>query len=323
MSSPAARKMGRRPPHPPTTHPRLKFREFLRTPHPSSVAVPAAVDYISAVTSWPMFLNDSLSDCTVAQAGHSTEGFTEYGSGTAIKVTDQDVLTMYEAVSGYVPGQPSTDNGAVIQDVLTYWRKTGLGAHKILAFFEIDPTSAIEVKTALYLLGAVTVGVNLPQSALDQADAGQPWTVSPAANNQIVGGHAIHLGGIDADGTLWFVTWGKPQAATPAWFAKYAEETWGVASAEWISNFTSPEGLNVAPLNAAFEALTGEAGPFAAPPPPVTPPVPTPVAPSAADIALAAAIPAAWLTEFHIGGNDRVRDALKAWLATTGLKPGK
>lgn len=313
-------KLGRLAPHPETTHPRLHLDQFVTTAYPPA---PATVDYLSQVESWPMYGNDQIGDCTCAAAGHMVEAWSRYGQGTTATVTDQDVLTAYEAVSGYVPGDPSTDNGAVMQDVLDYWRRTGIGGHKVLAFAQVDHTNLPEVYAALNLFGAIYVGVNFPQSAMDQFNAGQPWSVEPS-DGGIIGGHAVNLGWRDHAG-LEVVTWGKVQGLDEAWWARYVEEAWVVADPEWVKANQSPPGLDVAALNAAFTAMTGDPGPFPAAPSPTPTPTPVPPAPptpvvDSADEALAP-VAHRWVAEHHtsLGGNHHMAVALQAWLAAKGL----
>ena len=119
------------------------------------------------------------------------------------------------------------------------------------------------MKTALAELGAVSLGVNLPQSAMDQFDAVQPWTVSGDAT--ILGGHCITAFGYDAQ-YVYIVSWGKVVPATWGWLAAYCDEAWAVVSAMWAGQAgKDPEGVDLNGLGAEFAALTGESNPFPAP----------------------------------------------------------
>ena len=243
--------------------------------------MPATVDYISKVTDGPVYLNDQLGCCTISAAGHMEEAWSRYGQGATVEIADADVLKAYEAVAGYVPGRPDTDQGAVMQDVLDYWRRQGIGGHKILAFAEVDIRNPQELAAALYLFGHVYLGITVPASAEQQFDEDKPWDVVRNDGGPL-GGHAIDVG--YRDGTRWdVVTWGKRQQMTPAFLARYAEEAWVVVSQEWIDGHgDNPAGLDTAQLNADYQALTGKPGPFPvqptppAPPTPPDPPTPTP-----------------------------------------------
>src|SRR5262249_5961900 len=170
------------------------------------------------------------------------------------------------------------------------------------------------------------VGVNVSRSALDQFNTGQPWRwVSD--DGGIAGRHAVNLGWRDG-ATLEVVTWGRVQGLDEAWWRHYAEEAWIVIDAEWV-NATggSPEGLDVAALNAAFTELTGQPGPLPVPAPvPPSPPGPTPVPPGPtpppdpdpADAQLVHGL-RHWLSEHHVGDNRRAQHAVQAWMAAKGL----
>jgi hypothetical protein len=254
---------GRKAPHSESARPRLKLSQFLTGSYPPA---PATVDYLSKVDDWPMYGNDQYGDCVWAMIGHTIEAATTYGQGKTVKVTDADVLKGYSDVTGFNPNDPSTDQGTVIQDALDYWRKTGVGGHRILAFAQVDHTNPDEVDAALYLFGHVQVGINFPASAMTQFDNGQPWDV--VKRTSIEGGHAIDMGSKNE-----VVTWGRRQGFTQAFWKKYVEEAWVAITPEWVSAAgVAPEGLDVAALNKAFQGLTGKPGPF----PTVQPPGPTP-----------------------------------------------
>jgi hypothetical protein len=309
---------GRRPPHPDDgAHRRLRLGDFLRTG--ALPAIPASIDWVSKVPSWPMLRNDELGCCTVSAAGHMVAAWSTYGQGTTVEVTDQDVLDAYQAVSGYVPGDPSTDQGAVMQDVLGYWRKTGVGGHKILAFAQVDVANLAEVYAALYLFGHVYVGVNLPNAAVTQFDKGQPWTVATDDGGE-AGGHCINLGWRNGT-TMKAITWGRVQGLDEAWWQRYAEEAWVVADQDWITKTGgSPEGLDVQALGAAFTDLTHQPSPFVVPVPGPSPaPIPTPV-PVVDDVdrTLAAAVKT-WAGARHRGTTRQVAKAIETWLAAKHL----
>src|SRR6478735_8563226 len=140
--------------------PRLRLGRFLT----SLLPFPENEDWISEIPTWPMYLNDEIGDCTFATAGHTIQVFNWYGLGKVVKVTDADVLKGYSAVSGYDPQTGANDDGCVVQDVLNYWRKTGVGGHKIAAFAEVDLSNEDELRAAMNLFGTVYLGINFPNT---------------------------------------------------------------------------------------------------------------------------------------------------------------
>jgi hypothetical protein len=230
----------------------------------------ASVDMYSGVTGWPMYLNDRYGICVWAGFGHHIEQITRYGQGRTVEVADSDVETGYES-TGFNPDDPNSDQGTNVEDGLSYWRKTGLAGHKIVAYAAVDVSNATEVKQAVEYFGAVGVGFNFPAYAMDQFDAGKPWDVQKA-NAGIEGGHYVIVVGYD--GTYFYVvTWGKIQKMTPAFFRKYVDEAYVVADDEMVSKASQyVSGTDLHAFGEQFADLTGEANPFPADAPPVTPP---------------------------------------------------
>lgn len=259
---------GRKAPHPDTPEfPRLRLGRLLK---PAELpAVPPIVDWVSLIEDWPMFANDAWGDCVFAMIGHSIQAATRYGQGATVTLTDDDILAAYSAVTGFdinagPPGSNPTDNGTVIQDALNYWRKEGIGGHKILAFGQLDHENPTEIMAALHLFGHVQLGINFPASAMDQFNAGQPWDV--VKGSPIEGGHAINLGYSKNDrGRIEWepISWARLLKMSPEFLASYVEEAWAVITPEWLDAVgNSPEGIDMASLGGAFVELTDEPNPF-------------------------------------------------------------
>jgi hypothetical protein len=198
------------------------------------------IDRCSQVTDWQMALNDQVGDCTIAGACHMFAAMAVYGGHPEPLFSDQEITTAYSAVSGYVPGDPSTDNGADMQTVLAYLQATGMTdeaghVHKVAGYAAFgDPADEVLLAQVLDVFGSVYVGVNLPSSAETEFGQGQPWDWQPSS--QIAGGHCIVLqkrsvGGI---GVLDYVTWGAVTKATRGFQRHYAEEAWAVVGADWL-----------------------------------------------------------------------------------------
>ena len=99
-------------------------RDLMSTTYMAAVAEPPAiVDYGKAVESWPMYDNNSIGDCTIAAVGHQIEVWTANAQGKTSRVATRSVVKRYSEVSGYVPGDPSTDVGATERAVLKNWLK--------------------------------------------------------------------------------------------------------------------------------------------------------------------------------------------------------
>lgn len=253
--------------------PRLELDTYLNA---GELATPSVVDFASEVVTWPMYGNDTIGDCTAACVGHQVQAWTCY-TGAEVDIPEPDIIQLYSAVSGYDPQTGANDNGATVQDTLTYMRKSGVpvAGHKILAFAQLKDLSKIH--DALWMFGSVYLGFACPESALEQFDADQPWDV--VAHSPIAGGHAVPVQYAGTGNVPYqVVTWGRLQGMTQAFMSKYVEEAWVIITVDWLDkNGHTPEGLDLQALGADLAALTGDPNPFPAPVPPAPPEPPQPV----------------------------------------------
>jgi hypothetical protein len=266
-------KLGRLPAQP--ARPKLRFSAIAA----QLEAPPASADWLTGVSDWPMYDNDRYGCCVEAEMGHHVEQITHFGQGATTEVTPDKVLDAYSAITGFDPEKPNTDQGTVVEDALSWWRKgDGLAGHAIVAYAAVDVSSATEVKQALNLFGGISIGFNFPASAMDQFDAGKPWDV--VKHSPLQGGHCALVGGYDAT-YFTCVTWGAVQKMTPAFWRQYVDEAWVVIDDEMAGNL-SRYGVSLHALGEEFASLTGQANPFPADPPA---PVPGPADHSAEDVA--------------------------------------
>lgn len=226
----------------------LRFSKYLA----ASLTPPHSLNWGGKISNWGMMLNDQLGDCTCAAAGHCIMDWTS-NAGVLVTPPDSAILTAYEAVGGYVPGDPSTDNGAVELDVLKYWQTTGVSGHKIGAFVSIDPHNIQHMKIAMWLFGAVYTGVTLSQADMDAAQGGETvWNYNKGAS---IGGHAIPGIGYNATG-IQFVTWGAVQTATYEWAYNRVDEAYAIVSQDWLENTgNAPSGFNIAQLTSDLSSV--------------------------------------------------------------------
>jgi hypothetical protein len=184
------------------------------------------------------------------------------------------VLRFYSESSGYDPADPATDQGATMQEVNDYFRAYGIAGRKIEAFFRVNSDDFDELRSALYLFGAVSIGMAFPSFAMDQFNRGKPWDFPPGTKVKIDGGHDVLLVGMTRGGNLLVVTWGKLQIVTPRFWTRFMGsrgrgEAWARVEQDWVasSGIAPGNALDIAALNEAFQSLTGQPGPFTQPPP--------------------------------------------------------
>ncbi len=249
-----SKKLGKLPyRHDPRT---LKLADYIKALPPP----PPQAGYIDKVGNFPMYLNDSIGDCVVAAAAHMVQQWTAY-AGRQSAPTDGDVLRTYMAVSGYNPNDPSTDSGAVILDMLRYWRKTGLGGHRIAAFVSVNPKNHVEMKQAVALFGNCMIGIGLPVTAQNPGAGvnGLPvWSMpamGPAGDGAPYswGGHCVNMAGYGTDqrgnqGSE-VVTWAQLYDMTWGFAGDFCDEAWAVVSPDWIAaDGVSPSGFALSEL---------------------------------------------------------------------------
>jgi hypothetical protein len=175
-------------------------------------------------------------------------------TGTMVKPSVAEVIKVYSAVSGYDPVTGANDNGAAISDVLNYWRSYGIAGHKIDGWAQIDHTNIQEVKQAIYLFGGVNPGLQVPQSAMDQFQSGQPWSL---VNNDggIVGGHSVPAFSYSPTGGT-VATWGAKEGFSWNFWLAYVDECYCIISLDWLyKNGVAPSHLNLTALRADLAAL--------------------------------------------------------------------
>lgn len=198
----------------------LQFRSYFKAielPQP-----PKSFGWWSAVPdgSWGMCANDQVGDCVIASGDHRSV-YWNAAQGRKVNFTDANAIADYSAITGYVPGDDSTDQGTDPLQAAKYFQSTGVvdaaGArHKVNGSVVLQTGDLTELALALWLFDGCSICVDLPQSAEDQFGAGQVWTLVPGSPS--VGGHDVMGMGINSAGNIVVVTWGGLQAMTPDWF---------------------------------------------------------------------------------------------------------
>jgi hypothetical protein len=234
---------------------------------------PASFDVSGLGGTYPMDLNDRLSDCLCAAAAHMVQVFTELVDGTPYVPSDAEVLAMYQAL-GYVPADPSTDQGGTIPQALEVWRSQGIAGHTIKGWAEIPMSNQAEVVAACATFQGLYAGLNVPQSAVDQFKAGQPWRLQ-SPDGGIAGGHCVPVLGYDARGVT-LVTWGRVIRADWDFFYNYFDEVAVVIPADFdrLAQGKLIDGDTEAQLIADLDAIGGNITPGPARPPAPGPPTP-------------------------------------------------
>jgi hypothetical protein len=193
------------------------------------------VDLTTLVKAWPMFLNDSVGDCTCAGAAHMKQ-CADAQVGMPFTVSDADVALMYEQ-SGWRPGKPETDQGWTLEQAATYMETVGLlGRPGGPLVPDIDGVANVSLtdddaqQVALELFGGLYEGCLVSTQDLQDYREGKPWTPNSA---EVAGGHCITRPQSVLRKSGLHVTWGGLVQATEAWEKEKIDELRVMIPKDW------------------------------------------------------------------------------------------
>lgn len=224
---------------------------------------PAEINWTNGIKVFGMMGNDLAGDCTFAGFGHAVQTWT-VESGTEITIPDSAIVGGYSTLTGYVPGRPETDNGANELDVLNFVRKNGVGGRTILGYGSVEPANLERVKQTVMVLGGTYIGLALPLSAQSQ----NVWDVTSSSFFARLfgkagadptpgswGGHCVWVPWYNALGPI-CVTWSALKQMTWAFWSKYCEEAYALASPDWLTEKVNKVvGINLTNWQADVQAL--------------------------------------------------------------------
>ncbi len=157
--------------------------------------------------------------------------------------SNKQIITLYSAIGGYVPGKPSTDQGCDEQTALNYWENNGapVGSHKIAGWLAVNGTDAAEVRTALWLFENLYFGMELPDKWITPFPSASGFIWDAAGPPNPSNGHCVVGVGYSAQGVI-IDSWGMTGLITDAAIAKYAT----TAGNRRLYTVVSQDGLNKA-----------------------------------------------------------------------------
>lgn len=179
---------------------------------------------------WGMLGNDFAGNCVVAGCMHMDMNWSAH-TGTPKTYTTEQAIELYSRLTGFDPQTGANDTGLVVSEFLEFWRTEGMFGSKILGWAQFNHANPIRFNQAEWLFGGVATGIEVPQSAMGQFEAGRAWEV--VSGTPVEGGHFIPGFNYGSKGRK-FVTWGKLQAAMNDWLELYMDEAYGVISEAWF-----------------------------------------------------------------------------------------
>lgn len=216
-----------------------------------------------------IYMNDQYGDCVIAGKAHALGLWSgaDATPGGVVVATDQEIYSQYQGICG--PG----DNGCIITQVLDVMTSKGFLAggkyYKIDGYVAGDHTNKLQTQVILYLFGASTIGIKLPQ-AWTSSDV---WDVT---NSRIVGGHDVTPIDYDEKG-VYVASWGRIYLMTWAAFQsrKWVSEFYALLAPLWYGGDNlAPSGVDAATLLADLKKIDGGGTPPIPEPPPPKPPEP-------------------------------------------------
>lgn len=207
------------------------------------VAIPPTWDFDKdrAVFKPHVWGNDNYGDCVFAARANQEVRLERIETRRTPGITDNMVIDTYKEKTGCVSPGDANDVGYEIIQAMREWRagwplKFGdhLKNYEIAAFGYVNPANIELQKTCCYLFTGIQYGINLPWTAAQQIDKGDPWDVvengGPDTEPGSWGGHCVFSKRFDSKG-LYVITWGQEVLMTPAFIQKYSDESWAVIDA--------------------------------------------------------------------------------------------
>jgi len=233
----------------------FKVTDYLTIPQ---LQIPDAYDWTTVKKSkWDVFGNDSISNCTCAAAGHMIECWTA-NTSSKFEISEEAIINTYITLSKYDPITKKNDDGVYMLDVLKYWRKNGIDQHRIRVFATVPHDRREIVKASIYLFGGIYVGLQLPNSILQQ----KIWEVSPGGltgDNQpwSWGGHAVAILAYDEE-HLTCIHIGREQKMTWDFWETYNDEAYAIITQDFMQGDKNPLGLDLGAMEQDLMRLTQE-----------------------------------------------------------------
>ena len=245
--------------------PRLRLSNYLMRTLPTP---PPTCDYRRAAASAlaKTYRNMDLNDCVIAGLAHLVGVLTGNAGTKPFLYSDRQIVTLYSAIGGYVPGKKDTDNGCDEQTALNYWENNGFpkgSNHKIAGWLAVNGNDPVEYKTALWLFENLFFGVEMPDEWVHPpvTKSGFEWDIAGAPNKD--NGHCFPGVGYNDKGVI-IATWGLTGLITDAAINKYATiaaqgDLYTVISHDAINTATqkAPNGFDWSQLTADFDSMGG------------------------------------------------------------------
>jgi hypothetical protein len=221
-----------------------------------------------------MYDKDTLGDCVIAGMAHVVGVMTGNAGEPPYVYNSDQIVGLYHAICGYVPGDPSTDNGCDMQTAMNYWFHNGAlppyttspdgqSSHHIDGWLAVNGADSQEYRAALWLFENLYFGMELPDAWINPAPSESGFVRDAAGDPDPDNRHCVAGVGYNSQGVV-IDSWGMTGLLTDAAIAKYATqagngELYTVVSTDTINKATqkAPNGFNWSQLIADFDSMGG------------------------------------------------------------------
>jgi len=212
--------------------------------NPKVMAYPPVCAWWRAID-FGMLGNDTVGDCVIAYMLHQIMIWNSVAhAGSSVSFTTDQAIQTYSAITGYVPGDPSTDNGTDPDTALTFWQKNGLFGHNIAGYVNLDVTNLDQLKYATYVFGGIGFSFKVPAYIMN-IPGGQSWSFYSGADVTIQGEHQVGIMDYGRNG-LRENCWDTTNTLNPDFIGQFGLAAQAAVSSDWIkASGISPSGLDL------------------------------------------------------------------------------
>lgn len=231
---------------PVVAQPRVRLCDYYTSDLPPVESLKYPLGHADAIQPH-MFMNDQLGDCAIAGSIEEIR-LANALRGVTVNFTDETAVQNYSEITGYVPGDPSTDQGTDVHELYEFRQNTGLvdadgNRHKIVAYAGLTPGDFDELLIALSLFDMVGIGIQVPDYCEAEFEAGQPWHLL-RGRHRIEGGHYIPVVDAASRTEAGLFTWGGHGGITAPFYATYNTVAVVALTEELFTGGKSPEGVD-------------------------------------------------------------------------------
>jgi hypothetical protein len=237
--------------------PRMMLARYYTSDLPSVDSLKFPLGHADAIEP-EMFCNDRWGCC--AESGSIEEvRLANALRDVTVNFNDAAVAQNYHEITGFNPDDPSTDQGTDVHDLYDYRKTTGIvdadgNRHKIIDYAGLTPGDFDELLIALSLFDMVGIGIQVPDYAETQFEAGEPWHLVQGRHS-IEGQHYIPIVGAQSTSVADLYTWGAKTGIGAAFYSAMNVVAVVALTEELLTGDKTPEGVDFKRLAADLPAL--------------------------------------------------------------------